>query len=120
MIVNGELVVMNVGSQLPAKNVAITRTGELTYTVHFSSGVHIEMEKALDYLSPVIVSVPKSFVDRTMGLLGYYNGDKTDDLLPPGGLDPLPLNSDLITTHEGFGLFCKYMYMKWQSVRYNN
>lgn len=111
VFVNGERMVMNMGSEVPAWNVVISRTGERKYMVHFSYGIHIEVEKDLNCPS-VIVSIPESFMNRTVGLLGYYNGDKMDDLLPASGLDSLPLDSDRFAIHERFGLFCECMILR--------
>ena len=107
VLVNGELVELNIGSEIPAWNAVISRFGELKYGVRFSCGVNIEMKKQMYYLSAVIVSLPDSFINHTMGLLGYFNGNQKDDLLPKNGSDPLPLDSDLLAIHEGFGLPCE-------------
>lgn len=106
VLVNGEEMVVNTGSEVPAKNVVILREGEQKYVLHFSCGVHIVVERLL-HCPSVIVSIPQSFMNRTMGLLGYYNGDKMDDLLPAHGLNPLPLDSDPVVIHERFGLYCE-------------
>ena len=107
VLVNGELVELSVGSEIPAWNAVILKYEELEYGVRFSSGVKIEMKRQLDYLSAVIVSLPESYMNRTVGLLGYFNGNETDDLLPPFGLDPLPPDSDLFEIYENFGQLCK-------------
>lgn len=107
VLVNGHLVELSVGSEIPAWNAVILRYGELKYGVRFSCGVTIEMKRQLDYLSAVVVSLPEGYMNRTMGLLGYFNGNPKDDLLPALGFDPLPLDSDLFAIHEGFGLFCE-------------
>ena len=107
VLVNGELVELSVGSEIPARNAVILRYEELKYGVRFSCGVKIEMKRQMDYLSAVIVSLPESYMNRTMGLLGYFNGNEEDDLLPAPGLDPLPLDSNLFDIHEKFGQLCK-------------
>ena len=107
VFVNGEEMVVNARSKVPAWNVVISRADhEQKYMIHFSCGIHIVVERELNCPS-VTVSIPKSFMNRTMGLLGYYNGDKMDDLLPGHGLDPLPLDSNLVDLHESFGVYCK-------------
>ena len=106
VFVNGEEMVLNTGSEVPAWNVVISRTDERNYVIHFACGIHIVVKREL-YCPSIIVSIPESFMNHTMGLLGYYNGDKTDDLLPVRGLDPLPLTSNLLDIHEGFGLYCE-------------
>ena len=86
---------------------SISRPNELGYGVRFSCGVNIETRKQLEYLSAVAVSLPVSFMNHTTGLLGYFNGNQRDDLLPKRDVNPLPLNSDLLAIHEGFGLTCE-------------
>ena len=110
VLVNGELVELSVGSEILAWNAVIMRYEELEYGVHFSCGVKIEMKRQMDYLSAVIVSLPESYMNHTVGLLGYFNGNETDDLLPPlnFGLDPLPPDSNLFEIHENFGQLCKF------------
>ena len=60
------------------------------------------------YISTLIVSMPKSFKNRVKGLMGNYNGDVSDDLVPNGGGEPLPLNSSLEEMHWNFGVTCEY------------
>ena len=62
-------------------------------------------EKMLDSL----VAAPQSFINKTSGLLGVFNGDITDDLTSPDGT---VLNSNLNVTSEKelfekFGELCK-------------
>ena len=54
----------------------------------------------------MIVSLPKSFKSKTKGLMGRYNDDKTDDLIPKGNGTILSLNSTLQEIHEKFGITC--------------
>lgn len=111
VFVNGKVTELNIGSQLPTWNVIVSRPSELKYSMRFSSGVVIEMQRELDYLS-VIVSLPESFMNHTRGLLGNYNGDTFDDLQPAGSQELYPLDSNLLTIHEGFGLSCKLFTVK--------
>lgn len=106
--VNGERVGLSVGSEIPAWNAVISRTGEQSYGVRFSSGVNIETKGGLSYLQAVVVSLPKSFMNRSRGLLGYFNGNQADDLLLTDGtvLDLSRLSS-IVDVHEGFGLTCE-------------
>jgi hypothetical protein len=107
VLVDGERVELSVGSEIPAWNAVILRYGELKYGVRFSCGVNIEMERQMDYLSTVVVSLPESYMNHTTGLLGYFNGNQKDDLLPAPGSDPLPLDSNLLDIHDRFGLHCE-------------
>ena len=39
--------------------------------------------------------------------MGNYNGDKSDDLIPNGRTESLPLNATLQDIHEQFGITCE-------------
>ena len=85
-------------------NVIVQRKGNDSFSAAFSSGVYIEVSAVTQsnlapYISVVIVSMPVSYQGLTRGLMGNYNGDTADDLVPRSGGDPLPLNSTLDTLH---------------------
>ena len=93
-------------------NVIVQRKGNDSFSAAFSSGVYIEVSAVTQsnlapYISVVIVSMPVSYQGLTRGLMGNYNGDTADDLVPRSGGDPLPLNSTLDTLHWNFGVTCK-------------
>ena len=107
VLVNGELTALDIGGQVMAWNIVLSRHSDTTYGMSFSGGAYIEIEGGLDYLSAVVLSLPETFKNHTSGLLGNFNGDKGDDLLPMGASESIPANSDLVGIHEGFGLSCK-------------
>ena len=56
----------------------------------------------------MIVSLPETFKDKKIsGLMGSFNGEILDDLLPNEGTVPLSLNSTIQEIHEKFGLTCE-------------
>ena len=88
-------------------NVTVYRRGD-SYRVTFSSGAYIELYQSNGFLSSSVVSLPRSYYGLTRGLLGIYNGDPTDDLLPLNSSLPLPLNSSMDVIHSQFGLSCEH------------
>ena len=94
-------------------NVTIKRLGNDSFSAAFSSGVYIEVRAVTEssltpYISVVIVSMPTSYQGQTRGLMGNYNGEPADDLVPRSGGEPLPLNSSLSTLHWNFGVTCRF------------
>ena len=88
------------------RNVTIGAKNDGTLIASFSSGVHLEVKQSNGFLSSISVSVSKSYYGNTQGLMGIYNNDPSDDLMPYGSLVPLPLNSTLERLHHDFGLTC--------------
>ena len=80
-----------------------------TMIVSFTKGVYLEcrVEGSQGLMTTVIVGVPRSFINKTKGLLGVFNGVKDDDLTPRLS-GPVPINSSLQDIHHRFGLSCKF------------
>ena len=104
---NGDRLVFGGLRELTLNGVTVINLGNNTYAASFTSGAYVQVQEELGFLSVLIVSLPDSFQNLTRGLMGSFNGDTSDDLLPKGGSTPLPLNSSLQMIHEGFGLTCK-------------
>ncbi len=82
-----------------------------TVTLRFGNGVYLEcrVDRVGEYMTGVVVGIPRTFTNKTRGLLGVFNGVQNDDLLPAASsASPLPMDSDLRTIHDMFGLTCKY------------
>ena len=106
--VNNEPVDFSVLSEQEFNNVTVSDLGNSTLSATFSSGAYLEVKEENGIISVVIVSLPEHFKDvPTHGLMGSFNGNTSDDLLPRLGTNPLPLNSSLQEIHELFGLTCK-------------
>ena len=55
----------------------------------------------------ITIGAPSSFKGKTRGLMGVFNGDPTDDLLPPGdNVVALSNRSSEKTIFEEFGELC--------------
>ena len=107
VLINGERLVFGDLRELTLNGVTVSSLGNNTYAATFGSGAYVQVREELEYLSVLIVSLPDSFRNRTRGLMGTFNGDASDDLLPRNGSIPLSLDSTLQTIHEEFGLTCK-------------
>ena len=93
-------------------NVAVMDRENNTISATFSSGAYIEVRVSNGILSLLVVSLPITFLNTTRGLMGSYNGDKTDDLAPKlgdGVGEPISINSSLEEIHTQFGITCKLM-----------
>lgn len=85
-------------------NVTVTNDGNATFTVRFTSGVIIQASERNHILTNILVTVPEHF--STVGLLGQFNGDPSDDLLSKNATVPLPTNSAMAVIHSHFGTTC--------------
>ena len=112
--VNGMVDTFNGLDEKTYTNVVVQRKGNNSFSAVFSSGVYIEVRAVTQsnlspYFSVAIVSMPVSYQGQTRGLMGNYNGDTADDLVPQTGGDPLPLNSTLSALHWNFGVTCRFI-----------
>ena len=73
-------------------------------------GAFLKVQEENGIISVMIVSLPSSYRNKTRGLMGNYNGDKSDDLIPRGENESLPLDSNLQDIHEQFGMTCENSY----------
>ena len=106
-LVNGELVDFEELSEQDFNNVTVTDLGSNKLAATFSSGVYLDVKEENGFLSTVIVSLPISFQGTTRGLMGLFNGDTSDDLIPRYSTEPIPINSSIEAIHESFGITCK-------------
>ena len=109
---NGERVEFGDLPEQDFNNVTVSDRGNNTLSATFSSGVHLEVTEENQILSVLIVSLPNSFQGTTLGLMGPFNGNTSDDLLPRALVgqsepQPLPLNSSLQQIHQLFGVTCE-------------
>ena len=118
VLVNGEQIDFTVIKEQEFSNVAIYDLGNSSFSATFSTGAYIEVREENDFFSLLIISLPKAFKEiKTSGLMGSFNGNITDDLLPNGNTEPLSLNSTIQEIHEKFGLTCE-LYYTITSVQY--
>ena len=87
-------------------NVVLTDNRNNTITAQFANGAQISATVKLGIISIMLINLPSSLNTSTSGVLGNFNGDKSDDLLPRGGSTPLPTSSSLQDIHNMFGITC--------------
>ena len=107
VVVNGEQIDFSDLKEQEFDNVTVLDMGNSSYSASFSSGAYFEVKEESGFFSVLIVSLPASFKSgQSFGLMGSFNGNSSDDLLPKLGLEPLPINSTLQEIHELFGVTC--------------
>ena len=84
----------------------LTRLDQDTIIATFSNGVGCTFTKSVGILN-FVLSLPRSFMGQTRGLLGNNNGNKTDDFVMRGTTHSLP--DDLTEVQIfSFGKSCKH------------
>ena len=108
VLVNGEEVSFDELSTLEFHNVTVSDHGNQTISATFACGVYIEVKQENGIISVMIVSLSQEFRGFTCGLMGNYNGNTSDDLIPKGSTSPISLESTLQVIHEQFGVTCEW------------
>ena len=90
-------------------NVTVSDLGNNTFSARFSNGGYIEAQEANDIISFLFFRLPNSYQGQTRGLLGNFNGDTSDDLVPQFGNQSISTSSSLQEIHEMFGVTCKLL-----------
>ena len=106
VLVDGDRIDFSAVSEQRFSNVTITDVGNSTFTVRFTSGASVTVTKFYTILTNILVTLPEHFTTR--GLLGQFNGDPNDDLLPQNNPVPLPANATIENIHYDFGITCEY------------
>lgn len=105
VFVNGEELDFAGLAEQQIGNVTVERKGNETFVVRFTNGISVHASNRNLILTNILVTLPEDL--STKGLLGQFNHDPSDDLLPWNSTLPLPLNSALEEIHYQFGLSCK-------------
>jgi len=106
VLVNGEEAIFDSVTLLEYDSVVLLDKGNDTVQALFSSGANVEISVLNGIINVMVVALPESMKRTTGGLMGSYNDIISDDLLPRSGVKALPLNSDLQTIHNIFGITC--------------
>ena len=109
MLVNGELVDFVEISEQELNNVTVAERGSGSLSAQFSSGVYLEVRQENGIISTLLVSLSSVYRGRTSGLMGNFNGERSDDLMPrpPATPPTIPLTSSLEDIHNMFGVTCE-------------
>jgi lipopolysaccharide export LptBFGC system permease protein LptF len=105
-LVNGELLDFEGLPNQQFNNVTLQKMDN-TISAIFSSGVHIEVKVENGIISALSATLPLIYKSKTAGLMGNYNGDPMDDLLPRYKEEPLSPSSDVEEIHKHFGVTCE-------------
>ena len=87
--------------------VELTREKDSVIIATFSNGVGCTFTKTAGILD-FVLSLPRTFMGQTRGLLGNNNGDKTDEFIIRGATHHLPDNISDANIFS-FGKSCKYV-----------
>ena len=99
--------------------------GNNTARAEFSCGANIEIRVENGIVSVMLVTLPQNYRSLTRGLMGNYNGDTTDDLVPRGSQAGIPVessNEEIFTfgnTCESIILCTVHGYRTLQHIQYN-
>lgn len=108
VLVDGESVDFSAVPEQRFSNVTVSNVGNSTYSVSFGSGASLIASEVNNILTNILITLPEHYVTR--GLLGQYNGDPNDDLLPRNTTTNLPANANIEDIHHMFGITCKRQY----------
>jgi hypothetical protein len=102
-IVSGELVVFDLAEQ-EFEKVTVQHLGKNSIEALFASGAYVVAGAENGFIATLQVILPEAYSGQVQGLLGTYNGDVSDDLLPQFGDRPLPPDSSMEDIHNEFGV----------------
>ena len=106
-IVSGELVMFDIREQ-EFEKVTVTNLGSNSIEALFDSGVYLQAKGENGFISFLQVSLPEKFINHTSGLLGTFNGNISDDLVPQFGDSPLPPDATAEDIHNKYGITCEF------------
>ena len=105
VLIDGERIDFTAIQEQTFSNVTVSDVGNSTFIIRYASGFSVTASLSNNILTNILVTVPEHY--STRGLLGQFNGDPSDDLLPQDGTIPLPNNSTIENIHYNFGISCK-------------
>ena len=90
------------------RGVGVTHNINGSVSVTFTGGYYLEVVAQNGFLSLIKVSLPEGAKGMARGLVGNYNDNPDDDLIPKGESVSLPPNSTIERIHYDFGLSCEF------------
>ena len=110
LCVNGDVVDLSIIRWKQFAGVGLTRTKSGSVVASFTGDYFVEVKAEHDMLSIITMSLPDEVRGQTQGLMGNYNCDPSDDLIPKGMSEPIPANSSFEDVHYDFGLTCEFVH----------
>ena len=108
-LVNGDEIDFTNIREQDFKNLTIVNKENRTISgILTNVGVTLTVKENNNFLSDIAITLSDIYHLKTQGLLGQFNGDMNDDLLPKNSNSTLPLNSTNIDIHYQFGLTCEF------------
>lgn len=104
--VDGKVVEFGDISQVDLGNVTVEDKGNDSIAALFKVGVKMEISVENGIISVMLVTLPKSLKGKTLGLMGTFNDDTTDDLIPKSAMKAIPSDSSVEEIHNLFGITC--------------
>ena len=104
---NGKRIDLTDVTQQEFNGVTVVQIGNNSVSAHFTNNAYVEVKAENEIITLMLVSLPESLQNKTHGLLGRFNGDTSDDLIPRGGGNSLVGNESLQVLHEDFGITCE-------------
>ena len=105
---NRELIDLSSLSSQRFSGVTILRQPNNTYQALFEGGYFVEVRGENDILSLIKVTPPEEARGKTRGLLGNFNGNRSDDFIPRNATEPIPPHSTMEEMHNQFGVSCEF------------
>ena len=87
-LINGEFLDFECLPNQQFNNVTLRKMDNIISAL-LSSGVNIEVKVENGNISVLSATLPLIYKSETAGLMGNYNGDQSDDLLPRGKEEPI-------------------------------
>ena len=107
ILVNQERVVFTDTLDQVFNLVTISDLENETFSAVFVNGVIIKVSANNGFIAMLSVSLPAQFYRQTRGLLGTFDDNIANDLIPNGGAVPLPPDSSPEDIHNLFGISCE-------------
>ncbi len=104
---NGNVLNFDDVNEIITDYVTINRNNS-SVNVFFSQGARMELKAENGIISVMLITLPSSLNGMTRGLMGNFNGDANDDLIPRFGTESISVNSTIENIHQMFGVTCKY------------
>lgn len=107
VLINGYRIVFDGLNEQMFLNVTLQDLGNSMVSALFSGGISLTVQEANGLITLIQIVLPDTYKGDLEGLLGNFNGDPSDDLVPKSVNRPLSINSTSEELHNNFGITCK-------------